>query len=402
MVVGRVGRDLADRSGVARVKLAYIVDSTSSRVACVALVSTWIAFQLSMIREAFALAGRDVNPYAVFLASLPYNFYCWFTLVLLFVAIGRRFDPGPMRGVSRAGGRGRPGGRIAASPAATRRRHRRLRPWCRWRVLLAAFFAGFLPCWRSSGPLLPVTREKIVAAFGSDAGPLVMVLAGLVATLARGAAVPGARPQRAAGRPPRSAFGRGVQTMVGPVFILVAAWILGSVMAVLGTAELIAGLAAAARMPVWLLPLAIFVDRRGGVLRHRHLLGHHGPALSPGRSGGGRGRGHDPGAQATFLHVAVAAVFSGAVFGDHCSPFSDTTIVTVHLLRGRAPRPRAHPDSLRADHRGGGGAGGVPAGGARRAGVGVVGGGSGRAGGRGAPFGVENAEIGPPEIRLIR
>ena len=96
MVVGRVSRDLADRAGVARVKLAYIADSTSSAVACVAFVSTWIAFQLSMISEAFVLAGRPANPYAVFLESLPYNFYCWFTLVLLFVAIRWRFHPGPM------------------------------------------------------------------------------------------------------------------------------------------------------------------------------------------------------------------------------------------------------------------------------------------------------------------
>ena len=78
---------------------AYIADSTSSAVACVAIISTWIAFQLSMIREAFALAGRDVNPYAEFLASLPYNFHCWFTLVLLFVAVRRPFHIGPMRGV---------------------------------------------------------------------------------------------------------------------------------------------------------------------------------------------------------------------------------------------------------------------------------------------------------------
>ena len=84
MVVGRVSRDLADRSGAARVKLAYIADSTSSAVACVAFVSTWIAFQLTMISEAFVQAGRPANPYGIFLESLPYNFYCWFTLVLLF------------------------------------------------------------------------------------------------------------------------------------------------------------------------------------------------------------------------------------------------------------------------------------------------------------------------------
>jgi len=101
MIVGRVGRDLADRSGVARVKLAYIADSTSSAVACVAVISTWIAFQLSMISEAYVLTGRQANPYGVFLASMPYNFYCWFTLVMMFVAIRKRFHPGPMGALAR-------------------------------------------------------------------------------------------------------------------------------------------------------------------------------------------------------------------------------------------------------------------------------------------------------------
>ena len=139
MIVGRVGRRLADRCGIARVKLAYIVDSTSSAVACVALVSTWIAFQLSMIEEAFALAGRTVNPYADFLHSLPYNFHCWFTLVLLFVAIRVAFPPGAMGGfeaAARAGPTRRPG-----DDAPGRPRRRRLVPLA---VLLAGLLRRFL------------------------------------------------------------------------------------------------------------------------------------------------------------------------------------------------------------------------------------------------------------------
>ncbi|MCP4577574.1 MAG: hypothetical protein GY846_14960 [Deltaproteobacteria bacterium] len=97
MLVGRVCKDMAEKCGVSRVKLAYIVDSTSSAVACVAFISTWIAYQLSMIKEGYRLAGRDINPYLMFIKSIPYNFYCWFTLVMLFVSILRRFNPGPMQ-----------------------------------------------------------------------------------------------------------------------------------------------------------------------------------------------------------------------------------------------------------------------------------------------------------------
>jgi tetracycline resistance efflux pump len=320
MMVGRVGRDLADRSGTARVKLAYIVDSTSSAVACVALVSTWIAFQLAMIREGYALAGRDVNPYAVFLASLPSNFHCWFTLVLLFVSITRGFDPGPMgRFAAEARARGRTLQPVQGAEAPARSA---LVPLF---VLLAAFFAGF---WLlgSEGPLLPLTRDGIVASFGSDAGPLVMVLAGLVATLAAAVVFPAP----AAERLPRawSAFVDGARTMLGPVLILVAAWILGSTLGALGTAERIAGAAASLDQPA-LLPAAIFLT--GAVVSFATgtswgTMGILFPLAIPAAAGA---IGHlDAAAQAVFLQVTVAAVFSGAVFGDHCSPFSDTTIVT--------------------------------------------------------------------------
>jgi len=320
MMVGRVGRDLADRSGVARVKLAYIVDSTSSAVACVALVSTWVAFQLAMIREGFALAGRDVNPYAEFLSSLPANFHCWFTLVLLFVSIGRRFDPGPMGGFvaeARAREAGPAGGPGAGGSAASA-----LVPLA---VLMAAFFGGFYLL-GTQGALLPVTRDKIVAAFGSDAGPLVMVLAGAVATLAAVVLFP----RRPAGRVVAAAraWAEGVRTMFGPVLILLAAWILGSVLEDLGTARRITT-AAAGIETAQLLPVAIFLTGAAVSFATGTSWGTMGilfPLAIPAAAGAAASL--EPGAQATFLHVTVAAVFSGAVFGDHCSPFSDTTIVS--------------------------------------------------------------------------
>jgi len=316
MMVGRVGRRLADRCGVSRVKLAYLVDSTSSAVACVALVSTWIAFQLSMIESAFAAAGREVNPYAVFLRSLPYNFHCWFTLALLPLAIRWRFEPGAM-------------GKFKAATRAADTDHVRngsvasaLTPLA---VLLVAFLGGFVLL-GSPRPILPLERHKLVAAFGSDAGPLVMVLAGLVATLTAAALFP-----RLAGsrwQPAATAFGRGVRAMTGPVLVLVAAWILGSVVESLGTAELLASLATRVGA-VWLLPAAVFVT--GAVVSFATgtswgTMGLLFPLTVPAAAAAS---GHlDPAAQTTLLHVIVAAVFSGAVFGDHCSPFSDTTIVT--------------------------------------------------------------------------
>jgi Na+/H+ antiporter NhaC len=313
LVVGRVGRDLADRCGVARVKLAYIADSTSSAVACVTFISTWIAFQLSMIQEAYALAGREVNPYSVFLASTPYNFYCWFTLVMLFIAIRRRYHPGPMRGfVEEAAPR-------QGSPSATTPGGGVASALIPLGVLLASFFVFFVAL-GSPRPVLPLGRDKLVAAFGSNAGPLVLVLAGVTSTVAAAWLFP--HRGQARWRPAALAFVGGVRAMFGPVFILLAAWILGSVIGELGTAELIAELAARTGSSV-LLPSLVFLT--GAAV-----------SFSTGTSWGTMGllfplavpAAVQVGVPEHQLPIVVAAVFSGAVFGDHCSPFSDTTIVT--------------------------------------------------------------------------
>jgi Na+/H+ antiporter NhaC len=316
MVVGRVSRDLADRHRVARTKLAYIVDSTSSAVACLAFVSTWIAFQLSMIGDAFALAGRTVNPYAAFLQSLPYNFYCWFTLVMLFVAIRGRFHPGPM-GKFVAEVESQPPAETAATATGTHGSvATSLVPLA---ALMAAFFVGFVAL-GSPRPIWPLDRDKIVAAFGSDAGPMVLVAASALATLVALVMFPAQAngKWKTAG----AAFLRGVKTMVAPIFILLAAWILGSVISELGTATLISRLATGSNS-LALLPMLTFLT--GAVI-----------SFSTGTSWGTMGilfplsipAAAALGASDGFLTIIVAAVFSGAVFGDHCSPFSDTTIVS--------------------------------------------------------------------------
>jgi tetracycline resistance efflux pump len=318
MVVGRVSRDLADRGGVARVKLAYIVDSTSSAVACLAFVSTWIAFQLSMISEAYVQAGRPANPYGVFLESLPYNFYCWFTLVLLFVSIRQRFHPGPMgRFVEEAA--------LAGNQDSTPEPEHRtadgnpLTALAPLAALLAAFFVGFVAL-GSPRPIFPLSRDKVVAAFGSDAGPMVLILASVAATVAAALMFPSHPDGR--WKPVTRAFGSGVRTMIGPIFILLAAWIMSSVMGELGTAVLISRLATETST-LALLPSLTFLT--GAAI-----------SFATGTSWGTMGllfplavpAAAVMGADDPFLAVIVAAVFSGAVFGDHCSPFSDTTIVT--------------------------------------------------------------------------
>ena len=110
--------------------------------------------------------------------------------------------------------------------------------------------------------------------------------------------------------------------MIAPVFILLAAWILGSVISLLGTAALISGMATGSES-LALLPMLVFLT--GALISFSTgtswgTMGILFPLAVPAAAALGGSDG--------FLTIIVAAVFSGAVFGDHCSPFSDTTIVS--------------------------------------------------------------------------
>jgi len=113
LVVGNTMRPVTDRLKVSREKLAYLVDSTAAPVASIALVSTWIGFEVSLIGDALGDIGSAEDAYWIFLQSIPYCFYP--ILALAFVGMvaltGRDF--GPMRA---AEGRAA-GGRLVADGA---------------------------------------------------------------------------------------------------------------------------------------------------------------------------------------------------------------------------------------------------------------------------------------------
>lgn len=332
VLVGRLVTPLADRHGVSRVKLAYIADSTSSAVACVAFLSTWIAYQLSMIREGFTQIGQsDVNPYSWFLQSLPYNYYCWFTLLMVALVIFRHFNPGPMGRYEREA-RARLGQETAAQTQSTAKAG----GLALCVIALASLFVSLIVGLYYFGlpttdladkSFLPITADKLTAAFGSNAGAFVLVFGGVLASLVALALFPmsGRRYAEAA-----SAYAGGVKHLFGPVLILVGAWMLSSTLSALHTGDLLGELVGQ-WAPLGLLPALIFV--LGAVISFSTgtswgTMGILMPLAIPLIYNHPQAAGLDIAALAPYYAAAVGAVFSGAVFGDHCSPISDTTIVS--------------------------------------------------------------------------
>jgi Na+/H+ antiporter NhaC len=348
MLIGRLLRSAADRCGVSREKLAYLADTTGSAVACLAFISTWIAFQLSMIREGFALAGQgEVSAYGYFFKSLPTNYYCWFALALALVCVWREFNPGSM-------GQAEAKARRAQVDAAVVTEQARVSHWGLAIVPIAVLTLSIpvLTYWIGSDALWPFSLSKFAESYGKAEVyvPQILVassvLASLVAAVAYGVSKTGEgacpqAPQDPAsadtGRSPLAGSGHrgtttatflgGVREIAGPVMILIVAWMLGAAISQLGTAawlsELLQG-----KLPVALLPAGIFV--LGALI-----------SFSTGTSWGTMGvlmplaipvifsltDGTVDAERDRLVVAAIGAVFSGAVFGDHCSPFSDTTIV---------------------------------------------------------------------------
>src|SRR5690606_34114614 len=132
LIVGNTMRPVTDRLRVSREKLAYIVDSTAAPIAAIALISTWVGFEISLIGDSLRTASTLVadpaqqadllaasqNPFNVFLHSIPYLFYPILTLLFVLMVVVTRRDFGPMleaeRRAATGGGLIRPG----AMPAA--------------------------------------------------------------------------------------------------------------------------------------------------------------------------------------------------------------------------------------------------------------------------------------------
>ena len=321
LMVGRVARPISDRLKIPRTLLAYLIDTTSSAVACLAFISTWIAVQLTLIGDGIATLPIDRPAYLLFLQSIPRNYYCLFALFLAFLTIRRNWLIGPMRSTPPVTD---PTPDDSVEPEAGAPVYRALVPLLVL-VLAIPLFYYFLHRGGDVPPRFPVSLAKIQAALGSNTGPPAFVLGSGLALLSAGLLLP-ARLRKQA---PAIALG-GARQLAPALGILLLAWILGSILGALGTAKQLASLLGD-ELPIRLLPAATFLlgclmsfvsGTSWGTMALLMPLAL--PILGPMAAA----QGAPPELLSTLVPGVIAAVFGGAVFGDHCSPFSDTTIVS--------------------------------------------------------------------------
>ena len=98
LIVGNTMRPVTDKFRISREKLSYLVDSTAAPVASVAFITTWIGAELGYISDGLANLGLDEHftAYSVFISSIKYSYYSVFTIIFMFLLIKLRRDFGPM------------------------------------------------------------------------------------------------------------------------------------------------------------------------------------------------------------------------------------------------------------------------------------------------------------------
>jgi Na+/H+ antiporter NhaC len=337
LIVGNTMRPITDRLKISREKLSYIVDSTAAPVACIAVITSWIGFEISLIKDAFDSMGIDRNPFTTFVASIQYSFYPITALLFgLFVAASTR-DFGPMLKAER---RARVKGQLLADKAVPLSNidkeisfEQAKSP--RWYnaaipilVVVLGTFVGLAITGRSSlieagtsgYSLMDMIRESnsfVALLWSALAGCTTAIALGLVQRLATLTEV-------------MNAFVVGVKSMIAAFIILVLAWSIGAVCTDLHTADYLVTKVSGVLSPS-VLPMVVFLI--AGAI-----------SFSTGTSWGTMTiltpitiplvvRISELNALAAGNHEAVllssiGAILAGSVFGDHCSPISDTTIMS--------------------------------------------------------------------------
>lgn len=325
LVVGSTMRPIYDRLRISREKLAYLVDSTAAPVTSLAIVSSWIAVEVGYINEQYRALGIEGDGLVIFVESLPYRFYPWFTLVFALAVCGFGRDFGPMLAAERramtepsqgSDAEHRP---FKTSGDVTKNSGEFLAALPIICLVLYALIGMVL-----DGYLIVVAKgiePTLRSIFEHSRSHVVLIGSALVGNIVAMAIALGIRkvPLRTLGRD----IGQGMKRMLLPCGILMLAWSLSSVCRDLGTASyLIARLGHGISPEV--LPAAIFVIAAMTSFATGTSWGTMAilfPIVVPLAFGLSSGREE-------IMLGSISSILAGSVWGDHCSPISDTTIMS--------------------------------------------------------------------------
>ncbi|PSJ47384.1 sodium:proton exchanger [Zobellella endophytica] len=306
LIVGPVFRPLFDKLKLSRQKLAFIIDSTASPVAILIPFIGWGVYIMGLLQKEFTALALDITDWQAFVQAIPFQFYAFLAIFIVPLVALKKLDFGPMADAEQQAERGV----IAAGPQQqlspfTHASAKASFVWAPLLVMAIVLISMLAPL---GFPFAKVSGSVFRAALSSAYFFAAMTLIGLMAVygvrkLNDGIAV----------------YLKGMGNMMQVAIVLILAWTLSSIGKELGAAAYIAEQAQAG-FPYWLVPAVAFL--LSAII-----------SFATGSSWG------------TFaimmplviptavaidapLYASIGAVLSGGLFGDHCSPISETTILS--------------------------------------------------------------------------
>jgi Na+/H+ antiporter NhaC len=341
LVVGNTMRPVADRLNISREKLAYLVDSTAAPIASIAFVTTWIGAELSYIQDGITTLGLDETPYIVFLHSLKYSFYPILALLFILFLIWRNRDFGPMYHAekkARLSGNDKSGddestfsnnlNDLDPEKNIRIRAYNALIPVF---VVVGGTIAGLLVTGLESNPWDPELsfafnlsnvigssdsyRALLWSSLGGVLTAVILTVGGRILTMKKAI----------------DSLINGFRTMLTAILILIMAWSIALITKHMHTADFISRVIVEVSIPPGFVPaltfiLAALVAFSTGTSWGTMAILY--PLVLPASWLITQETGMEYQQSLDIFHIVVSTVLAGSVLGDHCSPISDTTILS--------------------------------------------------------------------------
>jgi Na+/H+ antiporter NhaC len=359
LIVGNTMRPLTDRYKISREKLSYLVDSTAAPIAAIAFVTTWIGAELGYIEDGIKNIGQiNEGAYTIFLNSLPFSFYPVFTLLFMLMLVVMKRDFGPMLKAER---KARRSDKIEEKQSSTHHEIATFQPaentkrrWYNALIPVSVMILGTLlgllyTGWNAdvvANQELSFFRKLSVIIGGSDSYLALTwsSMFGLIIAILLSVS------QRIMNlEESLSTALSGFKTMLNAIVILVLAWSLAKLTEDLHTADFLTNSLSDNLPATWIpattfLLAALVAFATGSSWGTMAILY---PLMLPATWSLGMEAGLEPQTVMVLFYNVVASVLAGSVLGDHCSPISDTTILSSlatscdHIQHVRTQMPYA-------------------------------------------------------------
>lgn len=350
LTVGTVMRSINDKNKVSRAKLAYILDSTAAPVCILAPVSSWVVTVMSIVRDAEGFDKLGISDLEFFIRAVPYNLYALTTLLMVACIIFFKRDFGPMRASELSAQKtgvlwneekyGVISGDIKEEKTVRAKAVDMLFPIVLLIVCALVFFPlvtylNAVDGENISSLMQAMHSMSLREAFintDSSYALFYAIIFTLVFTYVYYLARRLMNLKEAS-----QAVRDGIKSMIPALIILVMAWSIGTVIRSspsdggLGLGRYLSEAVVGSGFPLWIIPAVVFVLSAVIAFATGTSWGTFGimiPLVMPIVVGLIQGQGQNPAESLNSVFICISAVLGGAVFGDHASPISDTTILS--------------------------------------------------------------------------